>query len=258
MVVPLLRLLGMKVRLVQVAASADPLINREIVANSVAGVDLVVFPEAMSRDFAASGASMAEHAELLDGPFVSALRTVGTPIVAGMFESNPADPQRPFNTMVVLHGDQLTAYRKIHLYDSFGFKESDAISAGPVTPTVVPFGGLNFGLMTCYDLRFPEMARELVRAGADVLMVISAWVAGPRKVEHWETMLRARAIENVSFVVAVGQPGPKYVGHSQVISPLGDVLARLEGEPGELAVDLDPGLVAQARRDNPSLENRRW
>ena len=79
--------------------------------------------------------------------------------------------------------------------------------------------------MTCYDLRFPELARALVDAGAEVLVVPAAWVAGPHKVDHWRTLVRARAIENTVFVVAVGQPGPRYTGHSLVVDPLGEVLA---------------------------------
>ena len=78
--------------------------------------------------------------------------------------------------------------------------------------------------MTCYDLRFPELARALVERGADVLVVPAAWVAGDRKVDHWRTLVRARAIENTAYVVAAAQPGPRYTGHSMVVDPRGDVL----------------------------------
>ena len=98
--------------------------------------------------------------------------------------------------------------------------------------------------MTCYDLRFPELARALVAAGAEVLVVPAAWVAGPRKVDHWTTLARARAIENTAYVVAVGQPGPRYTGHSIVVDPLGDVLA----EAGEKAETLQVTLEPRGRR----------
>ena len=132
-----------------------------------------------------------------------------------------------------MRGAVSTSYRKIHLYDSFGYKESDALRAGPLAPVVVDVAGFRVGLMTCYDLRFPELARLLVDHGAEVLVVPAAWVAGPRKVEHWRTLVRARAIENTVFVVAAAQPGPRYSGHSMVVDPLGDVLAEA-GEGAEV------------------------
>ena len=111
--------------------------------------------------------------------------------------------------------------------------------------------------MTCYDLRFPELARALVVAGAEALVVPAAWVAGERKVEHWRTLLRARAIENTVWVVGVGQPGPRYTGHSMVVSPEGDVVVEAGTEPAVLDAVLDRDAVSAARRTNPSLANRR-
>ena len=154
-------------------------------------------------------------------------------------------------------GTLQATYRKIHLYDSFGYKESDALHAGPLTPVVVDVAGFGVGLMTCYDLRFPELARLLVDRGAEVLVIPAAWVAGPRKVEHWRTLVRARAIENTVFVVAAAQPGPRYTGHSLVVDPLGDILAEA-GEGAEaLRATLDSSVLEEARRTNPSLANRR-
>jgi predicted amidohydrolase len=162
----------------------------------------------------------------------------------------------PYNTVVVRGAAHLD-YRKIHLYDSFGYRESDVLAAGPIEPATFTLDGTTVGLMTCYDLRFPELARRLVDAGAEVILVPAAWVAGPRKVDHWTTLLRARAIENTAYVVGVGQPAPRYTGHSLVVGPLGDVLA--EGGDGAeiLTVRLDLAAVAEARRTNPSLANRR-
>ena len=111
--------------------------------------------------------------------------------------------------------------------------------------------------MTCYDLRFPEHARALVDAGADVLVAPSAWVAGERKVDHWRTLVRARAIENTAYVVAVAQPGPRYTGHSMVVDPLGDILVEAGEGPETLSATLDHEVVERARRTNPSLANRR-
>ena len=132
-----------------------------------------------------------------------------------------------------------------------------ALHPGPLAPALVTLGGLSVGLMTCYDLRFPELARALVDHGAEVLVVPAAWVAGPRKVEHWRTLARARAIENTVFVVAAGQPGPRYTGHSLVVDPLGDVLAEAADGPALLRATLTREGLDRARATNPSLANRR-
>jgi predicted amidohydrolase len=111
--------------------------------------------------------------------------------------------------------------------------------------------------MTCYDLRFPELSRELSRAGADLLVVPSAWVAGPRKVHHWQTLVTARAIENVAYVAAVCQSAPRYTGHSMVVDPRGETVVQA-GEVDEVLVaELSPELLEEARTENPSLANRR-
>jgi predicted amidohydrolase len=198
-------------------------------------------------------------AEPVDGPFASEVARVakerGTTVVAGMFETS-ADPGRPFNTLVV-RGGATADYRKIHLYDSFGYRESDRLTAGDPDPALVEVGGLKLGLMTCYDLRFPELSRALVAAGAEVLVVPAAWVAGPRKLDHWRTLLLARAIENTAYVVAAAQPAPRYTGHSMVVDPLGEVLAEAGDGAEVITAVLDREVLEEARRTNPSLANRR-
>lgn len=250
----------LRVALVQHASGLEPDGNRALLAElTPPGADLVVFPEAFARDFGEAGSDVGPYAEELDGPFAAEVGRVagerGTTVVAGMFERGD-DPDRPFNTLVV-RGAAEASYRKIHLYDSFGYRESDRLSAGEVEPVLVGVGGFRVGLMTCYDLRFPELARRLVDAGAEVLVVPAAWVAGERKVEHWRTLARARAIENTVFVLAAGQPGPRYSGHSLVVDPLGDVLAEAGDGPEVLTAELDAESLATARRTNPSLANRR-
>jgi predicted amidohydrolase len=154
-------------------------------------------------------------------------------------------------------GASRATYRKIHLYDSFGYRESDRLTGGPLEPAVVDVAGWRVGLMTCYDLRFPELARRLVDAGAEVIVVPAAWLPGERKVEHWRTLLAARAIENTCFVVGAGQPEPRYCGHSVVVGPLGQVLAEAGGEETTLEATLERADLEAARRTNPSLANRR-
>jgi deaminated glutathione amidase len=247
------------VALVQAAADLDPDVNRaRLDALAPAGADLVVLPEAFARDFGPVTDDLGSTAEPLDGPFATELARVaadrGSTLVAGMFET--AEPH-PFNTLLLTDGGAPRHYRKIHLYDSFGYRESDRLSAGAVAPVLAEVAGATVGLMTCYDLRFPELARALVADGAEVLVVPAAWVAGDRKVDHWRTLLRARAIENTVYVVAAGQPAPRYSGHSMVVDPLGDVLA--EAADGEEVVKarLERAVLERARSVNPSLANRR-
>jgi deaminated glutathione amidase len=248
----------MQVVLVQEQSSLDPADNRARLASVVPdGADLVVLPEAWQRYFGEAGSDLTAYAEPLDGPFVTEVERLAkerdTTIVAGMFEQTDGVPH---NTVVVRGGARLD-YRKIHMYDSFGYQESKVLAAGPVEPATFDLDGTTFGILTCYDLRFPELARRLVDAGAEVLLVPAAWVAGARKVYHWTTLLRARAIENTAYVVGVGQPAPRSSGHSMVISPLGDVLVEGGDDAEILTAELDLAAVAEARRTNPSLANRR-
>lgn len=253
----------LRVTVWQRAAALDAGENRDALAAADVpeGTDLLVLPEATARDFGEPGSVLAPYAEPLDGPFVGALAGLsgrtGAAVLAGMFETGE-DPARPFNTLVLTEGAGVAAsYRKIHLYDSFGNRESDVLSPGPIAPVVTDVRGLRVGLMTCYDLRFPELARALSADGAEVLVVPAAWVAGPGKVGQWQALLRARAIENLCWVVAAAQPGPRYCGHSAVISPTGDVVVEAGPDEEWLTAELDLDAVHRARRTNPSLSNRR-
>ena len=251
----------LRIALVQAASSLDPADNRAALARLCPdGADLVVWPEAFARDFGSPGSDVGPYAEPVDGPFGQELARVAgerrTTAIAGMFEAG-ADPARPVNALLV-RGAAEAAYRKIHLYDSFGYRESDRLTAGPLDPVVVELAGWQVGLMTCYDLRFPELARALVDRGAEVLVAPAAWVAGPLKIDHWRTLLRARAIENTVYVAAAGQPAPRYCGTSLVVDPMGRVLAEA-GPEGETVVraQAETETLAEARRTNPSLANRR-
>lgn len=255
---------GMRVALVQEAASLDPAENRAFLAGLDVAADLVVLPEAFARDFGTPGDDVSPFAEQLGGPFDQALREFAGPgrtVVAGMFERSE-DPARPYNTLLV-RGAVEAAYRKIHLYDSFGYRESDRLTGGPWEPAVFDHAGFRVGLLTCYDLRFPELARALVDEGADVLVVPAAWVPGRtedehrRKVDHWTTLARARAIENTVYVVAVGQAAPRYTGHSLVVDPFGEVVAEAGPGPTRLVATLRRERIEEARQTNPSLANRR-
>lgn len=255
--------------LVQKASSLDPAENRDALDAALDAIsvtaqpaDLVLFPEAFMCDFGNPGTDISEFAEPMDGPYVDRLTELaaksGTTLVAGMFETSE-DPGRPYNTLAAVDVNGLRAtYRKIHLYDSFGYKESDRLLPGAIEPVVVEVAGFKVGLMTCYDLRFPELARELTNQGAELIVVPAAWVAGPGKVDHWRTLVKARAIENTVYVAAVGQPGPRYTGHSLVVGPSGELLAEVGDGDRLLQTSLDRQRLEEARSSNPSLANRRF
>ncbi len=254
----------MRVSLVQLASSTDSAANRALVELRLGDLDgapdLVVLPEGTMHDFGATDHDLTPAAEPLDGPFDATLagqaRRLGSTIVAGMFERTD---DLPFNTLVVVAPDGTVAatYRKIHLYDSFGYRESDRLSAGDIEPVVVDIGGVPTGLMTCYDLRFPEMGRALVDAGAELFVVPAAWVAGEHKLHHWRTLLTARAVEDTVAVAAAAQGGKRYTGHSLVVDGWGSIVSEAGDGDDVVHADIDPDVVAQARELNPSLSNRR-
>jgi len=256
----------MHTALVQFAAITDSAANRSAIDAMLGrlgpddGLDLVVLPEGAMYDFGRPDDDLGAAAEPLDGPFVQLLaahaRRLGATVVAGMFEATDG---LPFNTLVVLGPDGTLrhTYRKIHLYDSFGYRESDRLRPGDITPLVIDVAGRSVGLMTCYDLRFPELARILIDAGAEVLVVPAAWVQGDIKLDHWTTLLRARAIENTVPVIAVGQCGEQYVGHSLVIDARGSIVDEAGSDPAILRAELDFAEVGRVRGENPSLANRR-
>lgn len=234
-----------------------------IVDAAADGARLVVLPE-YAACFDPRGVGGAQ-AEPLDGPFVTALRAAareaGTVVVAGTVLPAEGEDPRGVNALVVLDGSGEVAgvYRKVHLYDAFGHRESDRLQPGsPDDPAVVvPVDGLLVGVMTCYDLRFPESARRLVDGGATVLAVPAAWAAGEHKADQWRTLLRARAIESCAYTVGAAQRGPGVTGASLVADPHGVVVAEADGERPARA-DLVPDVVAAARERNPSLANRRY
>ena len=228
------------------------------------GAHLVVFPEYSAFFEPVLGPSFVAAAEPLDGAFVTTLAALaaelGIHIVAGMLETTD-DPARFSNTLVAVDptGRLVATYRKLHLYDAFGDRESDWVLPGRVTePEIFDVGGLRVGVQTCYDIRFPEVTRRLVDAGATLVLVPAEWVRGPLKEHHWRTLLTARALENTVFVAAADHAPPIGVGTSLIIDPMGVAVASL-GEAVDVAVAfLAPARVVSVRRVNPALALRRF
>lgn len=259
----------MRIALAQFTADADPqrnlaLISRYVSEAASAGAEVVVFPEAAMACF---GVSLRPLAQPLDGPWATTVAAIardhGVVVVAGMFE--PADDGRVYNTLLIT-GDELhLGYRKIHLYDAFGFAESATVAPGS-TPVTVDIAGVRVGVATCYDVRFPELFRAL---DADVTLLPASWGAGAGKAEQWELLVRARALDSGTWVLACGQadpaasgitPHPKAptgIGRSLVADPFGVVRAAAGAGPELLVADVDPAVARKSRDAIGQLANRR-
>jgi predicted amidohydrolase len=232
------------------------------------GADVAVLPE--YTDYLGPGQG-APKPEALDGEYATLLadaaRDLGMWVIAGSFHEIGPDARHSFNTMPVFARDGTLAavYRKIHLYDveipgRVSYRESDSVAPG-TDPAVVTIDGLPFGLSICYDLRFPELYRRLVDAGARVLVVPAAFMLHTGR-DHWEVLLRARAIENQCYVAAAGQigdhePGRTCFGRSLVVDPWGTVVAQAPDTETVVFADVDPASVSRIRQELPSLANRR-
>lgn len=228
------------------------------------GAELIAFPEFLMAfsPVSQTAEELARVAESVDGPFVSALRAAAKAaaigVVATIYE-NSSTPNRVYDSAVWIDalGNTPSIYRKLHLYDAFGFKESDKFQRGEDLPPLMQSGESRFGMMICYDLRFPEMARMLALRGANVLIAPSGWVQGDLKVQHWETMIKARALENGCYVIAPDQAGNIYIGHSMAADPLGRTVVDLDEKPCMEIIELDFNLLRETREQLPLLKNRR-
>ena len=249
-------------------ALADDLLGRA----RTDGATLAVLPE----NFALMPKRSREKTAIAElpgeGPIQSFLADAasrhGLWIVAGSIPLRSPDPERTYGACLVIDdtGSRRDIYRKIHLFDvdlaesDESYRESRSMYPGnePVT-VATPFGVL--GLTICYDLRFPELYRRLVDAGATVFTVPAAFTETTGRA-HWRTLLKARAIENLAYVIAPGQTGTHADerttwGHSLIVDPWGRVVAEVEDGNGVAVADIDPERVETLRREFPALNNRR-
>jgi deaminated glutathione amidase len=262
----------MRVALAQIRSSTDPSANLGLVEDYTrratdAGARLVLFPEATMCRF---GVPLAAIAEPLDGPWATGVRQIaeraGIVVVAGMFV--PADSQdgrtRVTNTLVAAGPGVDAHYDKIHLYDAFGFTESNTVAPGR-EPVIIEVDGVTVGLTLCYDVRFPELYVELARRGAQLITVHASWGTGPGKLEQWTLLARARAIDTTGFVAAVDQAypgdeiaalGPTGVGGSVVASPVGEIVASAGDDPSLLVSDIDLDAAGKVRETIAVMNNR--
>lgn len=264
----------MRVAVCQVNARDDRAANlaaaRELLGRAAAaGADLAVLPEYV--DYLGPSAGLPKP-EPVDGEFADffagAARELGIWVHAGSFHEVGPDERHTYNTSLVFDrtGGLAATYRKIHLYDveipgRVSYQESRSVAPGDRT-VVTDIDGVPTGLSICYDLRFPELYRRLaVDGGAKLIVVPAAFMMHTGR-DHWEVLLRARAIENQCYVVAAGQigdhdPGRTCFGRSMVIDPWGTVLTQAPDTVGIALADIDLGRLQEIRVELPSLANRR-
>jgi predicted amidohydrolase len=262
-----------RVAAVQLNSNGDKARNlaaaeRLVRAAAADGAELVALPE--KWNLLASGEEMAAGAEALDGPSLGAARLwardLGIHLLAGSIAERGEDGGKAFNTSVLIgpDGSDIASYRKLHMFDveagGVAYRESEHEQAGEEIVSAA-VDGLELGLTICYDLRFPELYRILAVRGARLIAVPSAFTAATGR-DHWQVLLRARAIENQAFVVApnqVGEAPPHYssYGHSAIVDPWGVVLAIAPDEECFVAAELDLGAQERTREQLPSLANRR-
>jgi len=258
-----------RIALAQITSSTEKTANLDLAKQLISeaknkGARMIAFPEFLMAfsPSAQSAEELAEISETLDGPFTRSLRkaakAANIETLATIYEKSDV-PGRVYDTALWIDaaGDLSAVYRKLHLYDALGFKESDKFLAG--SELVQPFKSAIgvIGMMICYDLRFPELSRLLTLTGAEILVSPSGWVQGDMKVEHWQTMVRARALENGCYVIAPDQIGNIYIGHSMVVDPFGRVVIDMGERQGFEIVDLDLSMVGEVREQLPLLKNRR-
>ncbi|MGH2955269.1 MAG: carbon-nitrogen hydrolase family protein [Solirubrobacterales bacterium] len=263
----------MRAAAVQINSTADKDRNLEVadrlVRAAVAdGAELVALPE--KWNLLGDGEALVAGAESLGGPSLAAARDwareLGVHLVAGSIAELAADSERLFNTSVLFDpdGEAAATYRKIHMFDvevgGVVYRESAYEQPGEEI-VVAEAGGLELGLTVCYDLRFPELYRILAVSGARAITVPSAFTLATGR-DHWEVLLRARAIENQVFVIAPNQIGdapPSYssYGRSALVDPWGVVLARAPDSECFVAAELDLEAQERIRERLPSLANRR-
>lgn len=232
------------------------------------GTQLVVLPESMNY----IGRNMAQEAESIpEGLTFQRLsglaRELGLWLEAGsIYERNPEDPDRPFNTAFLVdpRGLMVAKYSKLHPFDvvlpnGVTSRESDRVAPGHAVVTV-DTEWIRAGMAICYDIRFPEMFRLMALEGAKLFLVPANFTVNTGK-DHWEILLRARAIENECYVVAANQMGkkPRFTayGNSMIIDPWGTVIARSSDKPGIILAEIDPEYVTQVRQSTFTLDNRR-
>ena len=262
----------MRIALLQISSGPDKMANLELVRTAATdaaarGARLLVFPEATAQAFGTG--RLDEQAEDLDGEFATGVRLLaeelGVVIVIGMFttadtvEREGRELTRVDNTALVTGAGLHQGYRKIHTYEAFGHRESDTVRPGEDLH-LFELDGVSVGVAICYDIRFPGQFKELACRGAQLIVVPTSWQDGEEKLDQWQLLARARALDSTTWIAACDQArpeparkGPTGIGHSMVIGPTGQVVAAAGYGVETLVVDIDFSDLEQIRGMIPVL-----
>lgn len=272
----------MKIALAQVSSHIDPDANLALI-ESVAqeakdlGAELVLFPEATHRNLQdpSTAPTIFDVAEPRNGAWSRRVKEmalkIGIVIVVGMYtttQGSASQNQRVRNTLLAV-GPELendVFYDKIHLYDAFGYKESELVEPG-IKPKLFTLNGITFGLATCYDLRFPQLFQHYAKAGATAVLLAASWASGESKIQQWETLVTARALDSTCYVIACDQADPTStgalsmagvpsgIGFSKAVGPEGDEIASAGPNTELLIAEMSTQRAKQARESIPVITN---
>jgi len=258
-----------KIAIIQFKASTNKDLNLKKILSYIKSAakkdaDLCAFPEFMMfyTNSSQTSSQLASLAETINGEFVQKIVKAAKDnhiMVVGTFYEKSKKKNRVYDTAFLINksGKILSKYRKIHLYDALGFRESNKLIPGSkiTLPSKTKIGKI--GMLICYDLRFPEMSRILATAGSEILVAPSAWVKGKMKEEHWLTINKTRALENGCYVIAPDQVGNIYCGRSIVVDPFGKILVDMKKRQGISIVNISIHKVDEIRKVLPLLKHRR-
>lgn len=223
--------------------------------------DVCIFPEFMMFYYDPKYISISNFAESINGSFIKqisyAAKSKSINIIGTFYEKSNTSKVYDTAFFIDKYGTVITTYRKIHLYDAFGFKESDYILPGSKIMNPINTGIGKLGMLICYDLRFPEISRILTVRGSEILVIPSAWINGYMKEQHWLAINKTRAIENGCYVIASNQVGNIYCGRSLVVDPMGKILLDMKKRENIKFVNVCIEKIRHTRKKLPLLKHRR-
>ncbi len=227
-----------------------------IAASNSAG--LIVFPE-YYMFYSPYKETVIKNSEPLNGNYVKRLKEISSENKIGIITGiNEIYDHNYYDTAVFVQNGELdNYYRKVHLYDAFGYKESDIYTYGNGPFKISSMDNVNFGMLICYDIRFPEVFRNYSLNDVDMIVLISAWFSGPMKEEQWLSLVSARALENTVYLATSNMVGGAFTGITTFTDPIGAITARAAEDEGIIYATVDTERIAAVRKKMPVLRQRR-
>ncbi|AAT43545.1 carbon-nitrogen hydrolase family protein [Picrophilus oshimae] len=248
-----------RIALTQIHSSMDKESNleklrkyTEIAASN--GADLIVFPEYFMF-YSNDKKYLNENAEPINGIWVkNVIKIFNENSISGIVCINELNDNNVFDTAVYISGDVKGYYRKKMLYDAFGYRESDIYKSGNGPFNLYRINDISFGILICYEIRFPELFRNYSKNGADMIIIPSGWFSGPVKEEQWLSLLRARALENTVYIASSNQIYGDFTGISAVADPIGIISERAGESETMIFYDVKKERINDVRQKMPLLE----